>query len=225
MNPEIAAFYKENIEISNQRIQELARQSNIVSLFRLLVIVGGATLIFQVVQTQNVILTLVSFIVTALLFLILVYFQSKITASKQAIEHFLQINKNELAVSEDIKNNVYDSGKAYVDDQHIYTSDLDVFGEGSILQMVNRCATLHGNSLLSNWFSNPASKAEIEDRQQFVHELSSDFTWWQDLQAKLYAVKKSKLDVKRLVTNYLVNEIEFPKSKVLSLYTKITPFL
>src|SRR5690606_31791844 len=124
-----------------------------------------------------------------------------------------------------IKQNVYDSGQSHVDDQHIYTSDLDVFGEGSIFQMINRCATLHGNNLLSNWFSHPAGKSEIEDRQQFVHELSSDFPWWQDLQAKLYAVKDSKLDAKKLISHYLVNKIKFPKSKVLALYTKITPFL
>lgn len=225
MNSETTAFYKENIEISNQRIQELARKSNILALFRLLVIVGGAILIFQVVQTEDVLLTLSSFIVTVLLFLTLVLFQSKTTAKKKAVERFLNINKNELTVADDIKQNVYDSGQSHVDDQHIYTSDLDIFGEGSIFQMINRCATLHGNNLLSNWFSHPAGKSEIEDRQQFVHELSSDFPWWQDLQAKLYAVKDSKLDAKKLISHYLVNKIKFPKSKVLALYTKITPFL
>lgn len=225
MNPETTAFYKENIEISNQRIQELARKSNMLALFRLLVIVGGAILIFQVVQTEDVLLTLSSFIVTVLLFLILVLFQSKTTAKKKAVERFLHINKNELTVAEDIKQNVYDSGQSRVDDQHIYTSDLDIFGEGSIFQMINRCATLHGNNLLSNWFSHPAGKSEIEDRQQFVHELSSDFPWWQDLQAKLYAVKDSKLDAKKLISHYLVNKIKFPKSKVLALYTRVTPYL
>ena len=225
MNPETTAFYKENIKISDQRIQELSRKSNILSLFRLLVIVGGAILIFQVVQTEDVLLTLSSFIVTVLLFLTLVLFQSKTTAKKKAVERFLHINKNELTVAEDIKQNVYDSGQSRVDDQHIYTSDLDIFGEGSIFQMINRCATLHGNALLSNWLSHPANAVEIEERQEFVQELSSDFPWWQDVQAKLYAVKGSALDVKKLISHYLVNEIQFPKSKILALYTKVTPFL
>lgn len=225
MNPETTAFYQENIKISNQRIQELARKSNILSLFRLLVIVGGAILIFQVVQTEDVLLTLASFIVTVLLFLTLVLFQSKNTAKKRAVERFLHVNKNELSIAEDIKKNVYDSGQSHIDDQHIYTSDLDVFGEGSIFQMTNRCATLHGNNLLSNWFSHPASKAEIEDRQAFVHELASDFPWWQDVQAKLYAVRGSKIDAKKLISHYLVNKIRFPKSKILAIYTKIAPYL
>src|SRR5690554_4844087 len=225
MNPETTAFYEEKIKISNQRIQELARKSNMLSLFRLLIIVGGAILIFQVVQTEDVLLTLSSFIVTVLLFLTLVLFQSKTTAKKKAVERFLHINKNELTVAEDIKQNVYDSGQSRVDDQHIYTSDLDIFGEGSIFQMINRCATLHGNALLSNWLSHPANAVEIEERQEFVQELSSDFPWWQDVQAKLYAVKGSALDVKKLISHYLVNEIQFPKSKILALYTKVTPFL
>jgi DNA mismatch repair ATPase MutS len=224
MNPETTAFYEENIKISNQRIQELARKSNMLSLFRLLIIVGGAILIFQVVQTEDVLLTLVSFIITVLLFLTLVLFQSKNTAKKRAVERFLHINKNELTVAEDIKKNLYDSGQSYVDDQHIYTSDLDIFGEGSIFQMINRCATLHGNNLLSNWFSHPANKAEIEDRQQFVHELASNFSWWQDVQAKLYAVRGSKIDAKKLISHYLVSEIKFSKSKILAFYTKIAPY-
>jgi hypothetical protein len=225
MNPEITAFYKENSKLSHQRIQELARKSNILSLFRLLVIVGGAILLFQVVQTEDVLLTLGSFIGIVLLFLTLVLFQSKTTTKKKAVERFLHINKNELTVAEDIKQNVYDSGHLHINDQHIYTSDLDVFGEGSIFQMTNRCATLNGNKLLASWLSNPAAKIEIENRQQFIQELSSDFPWWQDLQSKLYTLNKSKLDERKLLTNYLAKPLHFPKSNLLRYYTKAAPFL
>src|SRR5690554_3999693 len=121
MNLETTAFYKANIKVSNQRIQELARKSNMLALFRLLVIIGGAIILFQVVQTEDILLTLGSFIGTVLLFLTLVLFQSKTTAKKTAIERFLNINKNELAVVADIKKNVYDSGHVNINDQHIYT--------------------------------------------------------------------------------------------------------
>ena len=225
MNSEIADFYKENINVSSQRIQELTRKSNRLAFFRLLVIVGGATLIFQVVQTEDVMLTLGSFIVTVLLFLTLVLFQSKTTAHKKAIERFLDINKNELTIAVDIKKNVYDSGQFYVDDHHIYTSDLDVFGEGSIYQMINRCATLNGNKRLVSWLSEPAAKIEIDKRQQFVKELSSDIHWWQDLQAKLFSINKSKLDERELLTNYLAKPLHFPKSTFLRYYTLMAPFL
>lgn len=225
MNQEIISFYKENCQVSSAQIAQLNRKSNTLSFFRLLVILGGGALIFQVVQTENVLLTLVSFIGTVLLFLVLVLFQSKVSAQKKLIEHFLRINENELAVAKNIRTNVYEAGQKYVDDQHIYTSDLDVFGEGSIFQLMNRCATLHGNNLLASWLSNPADKEEIELRQQFSEELVADFPWWQGLQAKLYAVKDSSLDAKKTISHYLVNEIDFPKSKVLAIYTKLVPYL
>ncbi len=225
MNPETTAFYKGNIKVSDQRIQELARKSNMLALFRLLVIVSGAILLFQVVQTEDVLLTLCSFIATVLLFLTLVLFQSKTTAKKIAIERFLGINKNELAVAEDIKQNVYDSGQANIDDQHIYTSDLDIFGKGSIYQMINRCSTLNGNKLLATWLSEPAAKIEIENRQLFVQELSLDFPWWQEFQAKLFSINKTKLDERELLTNYLAKPLHFPKSNFLRYYTKAAPFL
>lgn len=225
MNQETISFYTENCKVSTAEIAELNRKSNTFSFLRLLVILGGGALIFQVVQTENVLLTLVSFIGTVLLFLVLVFFQSKISAKKKLIEYFLRINENELAVAKDIKQNVYEAGQKYVDDQHIYTSDLDVFGEGSIFQLMNRCATLHGNNLLANWLSNPAAKEEIEGRQQFSEELVADFPWWQDLQAKLYAVKDFSLDAKQTISHYLVNDIDFPRSKVLAIYTKVVPYL
>src|SRR5690606_32255129 len=124
----------------------------------------------------------------------LVRFQSKISLKKKEEEHFLYINQNELKIAEGITHNCYDNGQAYSDDHHIYTSDLDIFGEGSIYQMVNRCATLHGNNVLAAWLSHPAEKKEIELRQEFVEELRADFSWWQDLQAKLYGAKDFSLD-------------------------------
>ena len=225
MNQETISFYRENCKVSTEQIAQLNRKSNILSFLRLLVILGGGTLIFQVVQTENVLLTLVSFIGTSLLFLLLVLFQSKVSLRKKRIAHFLSINENELETGMNINKNSYEAGQNYVDDQHIYTSDLDVFGEGSIFQMMNRCATLHGNQLLANWLSSPADKQEIERRQQFSEELVADFPWWQDLQAKLYAVKDSSLDAKKTIAHYLVTEMSFPKSKVLSIYTKLVPYL
>lgn len=225
MNSETTAFYKENCKQSTVRIQQLTRQSNVLALLRLLALLGGGILLFQVVQTENVLWTLGTFLGTVLLFLLLVRFQSKISFRKKEEEHFLHVNKNELNTAESIKHNTYENGYAYYDDQHIYTSDLDIFGEGSVYQLINRCATLHGNKVLADWLSHPAAKNEIESRQQFVEELTGDFIWWQDLQAKLYAVKVFSLDAKKVISRYLVNDIQFPKSRVLEGYTKLVPYL
>lgn len=225
MNEQTTSFYQKNTKESKEKIKELTRKANTLSLMRFLVIVGGGALLFQVVRSENVLYTLLSFILVVLLFLLLVMFQSKNNQKKRAEENFLHVNENELAVAVRINQNSYDSGSEYIDDHHIYTSDLDVFGDRSIYQMINRSATFHGKSLLASWLSHSAEKPEIESRQQFVKELADDFPWWQDLQAKLYAVKKSTLDAKKLISHYLVNEIQFSKSVLLKLYTKVIPYL
>lgn len=225
MSQEIIAIYKENCKISNEKITQLSRKSNWFSILRLLVLLGGGTLIFQVMQTENVMLTLLSFIITILGFLVLIWFQSKVNNEKKELEHFLKVNENELAVAEDIKRNVYSDGERHVDDHHLYTSDLDVFGSGSVFQLMNRCATLQGNELLSKWLCDSSTKDEIEKRQEFAQEIASDLTWWQDFQSKLYAIKDSTIDVNKAVSHYLVNTIDFPKTKVLAYYTFIVPFL
>lgn len=218
-------LYNRNIESCKQQLKALTRRSNIWSLLRLIVILGGATLIFQIVQTENIFLTLISFFLTFVLFLILVRCQSQNTIKKAEVNRFLIINSNELHVAESIEKNIYDSGNEYIDDQHIYSSDLDIFGSGSVYQMINRCSTLEGRRLLSSWLSKPANKFEIEERQQFIDEVFCDFPWWQNLQAKLFAVKEFTIDAKDLISKHLVNEIQFTKSKLLILYTRFVPYI
>ena len=50
--------------------------------------------------------------------------------------------------------------------------DLDLFGEGSLWQLVNLAYTSMGKAILRGWLLNPASPQEIKDRQQAVARLA-----------------------------------------------------
>jgi hypothetical protein len=64
-----------------------------------------------------------------------------------------------------------ETGEAFADQHHFYSKDLDLFGHGSLYQLLCSARTLMGRETLANWMKAPASTEEIRDRQSAVTEL------------------------------------------------------
>ncbi len=93
----------------------------------------------------------------------------------------------------------FDTGQKFLDQNHPYTSDLDIFGQHSIFQLINRTTTESGRILLSKWLSEPAPKQEIIDRQKAIKELTERFEWRQDFQASGMHFENKKSDFSKLL--------------------------
>ena len=63
-------------------------------------------------------------------------------------------------------------GEAWVDGEHPYTSDLDIFGPASVFEQLNATQTPGGAATLASWLQRPASPEEIAKRQCAVKELA-----------------------------------------------------
>jgi hypothetical protein len=55
---------------------------------------------------------------------------------------------------------------------HLYAEDLDVFGDGSLFELICGARTRAGEETLSRWLCTPAGKDEVDARQEAVRELS-----------------------------------------------------
>jgi hypothetical protein len=67
----------------------------------------------------------------------------------------------------------FDGGERFIDRRHPYSYDLDVFGENSIYQMMNRTVTHDASSILAGKLSTiPDSATEVVARQESLAELS-----------------------------------------------------
>lgn len=72
----------------------------------------------------------------------------------------------------------FDGGVEFSDPAHIYATDLDIFGDHSLFQALNRTTTSLAKSTLSAWLLNPLlKKKEILLRQEAIKELSSKPEW------------------------------------------------
>ncbi len=93
----------------------------------------------------------------------------------------------------------FDGGSEFIDPGHIFTTDLDVFGENSLFQAVNRSATHAGKAMLAHWLKIPLrNKPEILGRQEAVKELAQLPDWRIRLRAHGLVAAEEKTDIESL---------------------------
>lgn len=80
---------------------------------------------------------------------------------------------------------------------HLYAVDLDLFGDGSLFQLLTRARTRHGERRLAQWLLGPAHEEEIRARQEAVEELRSRLDLREDLALAGEDLRKS-VDADRL---------------------------
>jgi hypothetical protein len=73
------------------------------------------------------------------------------------------------------------SGERFLDEQHLYAADLDLFGNGSLFERLCDARTHVGRETLARWLAAPASVAEVLERQAAVADLRDRLTWREQL--------------------------------------------
>src|ERR1044071_3361457 len=78
-------------------------------------------------------------------------------------------------------------GTEFLDPHHLYAADLDLFGVGSLFELVNAAHAQIGRTTLAAWLLEPAPPQEIVARQVAIKELSPKV----DLRERLGLDRKS----------------------------------
>jgi hypothetical protein len=65
------------------------------------------------------------------------------------------------------------SGDRFADDHHPYANDLDLFGRGSLFELLSIARTRAGEDTLADWLKDAALRPEIVERQQAIAELTA----------------------------------------------------
>lgn len=94
-------------------------------------------------------------------------------------EKILELNKNELAFMGGDKR-VFPDGSNFEINNHIYATDLDIFGYGSMFQAIDRTGTYEGRGLLIDTLLDlPKNIDVIEKRKAALAELEPEIDWRQ----------------------------------------------
>lgn len=168
MNPE--NHYTERLSLTKGQLQQVKKQIFRISMLRLtLFIAGVAGIYFFFSQTP---LLIVCICLTFLPLFILVKIHNRFFIRKEWLETQARIIQEELqALSGDYSS--FEDGKEYVNPEHPYSFDLDIFGRRSLFQSINRTCTFFGKDRLAKWLQNHLhEKVSIEKRQEMVREIS-----------------------------------------------------
>lgn len=168
MNPE--NHYTERLSLTEGQLQQVKKQIFRISMLRLALFIAGiAGLYFFFNQTT---LLIVCICLTFLPLFILVKIHNRFFIRKEWLETQARIIQEELqALSGDYSS--FEDGKEYVNPEHPYSFDLDIFGRRSLFQSINCTCTFFGKDRLAKWLQNHLhEKTSIEKRQEMVREIS-----------------------------------------------------
>lgn len=168
MNPE--NHYTERLSLTEGQLQQVKKQIFRISMLRLALFIAGiAGLYFFFNQTT---LLIICICLTFLPLFILVKIHNRFFIRKEWLETPARIIQEELqALSGDYSS--FEDGKEYVNPEHPYSFDLDIFGRRSLFQSINRTCTFFGKVRLAEWLQNHLhEKTSIEKRQEMVREIS-----------------------------------------------------
>jgi MutS-like protein len=90
------------------------------------------------------------------------------------------------------------AGLRYLDRGHLYADDLDLFGRGSLFELLCQARTRLGEDVLAQWLCAPADAATIRRRQEAVEELRGNADLREKI-ALLRAEVHEDLDQNRLI--------------------------
>jgi len=74
-----------------------------------------------------------------------------------------------------------ESGADFLDSSHPYARDLDLFGKGSLYELLSTARTAAGKNVLAQWLLAPAPVEEIQLRQQAVLELAPGLNFREEI--------------------------------------------
>jgi hypothetical protein len=176
-------------EKRRKRYEELnrkqTRQANLMSNIRLLIFAVGLIMAGLLYYINLPILCVTAVIITVSVFIYVVIQHQKILGNKQYSLFLTKINEDALLRVSDGWKEFEDTGEEFVDKENAFSYDLDVFGKGSLFQMINMTHTHSGRKAFAQRLSAPAAGlAEILDRQNAIRELSRKLSWRQKYAAE-----------------------------------------
>lgn len=166
----VYTYYRENVTSYSRQAEQLKRQIHLLGTIRL-ILVALLILTIWLLRNESWQIILGSIVLFAIPFALLMVYHTRLHNRKLYTEALIALNESELK-GLDYDFSAFDGAPEKVEAAHAFSLDLDVFGDRSLFQSLNRTTTLMGKERLSEWLLSPLTdKKEILRRQEAVREL------------------------------------------------------
>ena len=104
-------------------------------------------------------------------FIALLVYHDRILRDRESARRAVRYYERAIARIEDRWAGTGESGERFHDPAHPYAEDLDLFGKGSLFELLSTARTRAGEDTLARWLLTPADSTTVRERQQAVAEL------------------------------------------------------
>jgi len=156
--------YTSCLKRCEQEVKDCEAKEGKFGFFRLVIFI--ALIIFLVMKIMW------GLAVCVLAFLAMIHFHEKLKRRREEAKRAVAFYRLGLDRINDAWSGKGDGEDPLPDKQHLYADDLDLFGTGSIFELINICRTHLGKESLAHIFKNTVNAKEIVERQEAVKELA-----------------------------------------------------
>ncbi|MDR9401124.1 MAG: DNA mismatch repair protein MutS [Psychroflexus sp.] len=179
--------YQQRIAHFQLKRKKAAKASNWLTLIRLIIFITTGVSIYLLWPEYKFIAGIA--LTGIILFFMAVAYHQRLNRKKQYLSKLININKEEKAYL-DGELSLFGNGQIYKDDEHDFSNDLDLFGQQSLFQRINRTALSEGEQELADTLKSNATNS-IVAKQQLIKELAGKIDFRQSFTAEASLVKSN----------------------------------
>lgn len=219
---DIENSYRFLINKENKTVQSLKKKIFIIAAARLAVVLLAA--ILCIFTWKNSYLTGGIIFIFFFLFILLLKLHQKLFYKKNYSETLLTLAENECkALNYDFSS--FKGAPEYISAEHSFSYDLDLFGDRSLFQAINRTCLSQGKQFLAHQFLSPYwEEKPILENQESIQELASKQDWVNHFRVLGTLNKKSNKEEDHFSMNFPSSFLLY-KNKFWEIITYLIPCL
>lgn len=194
-------YYKNNIEKINEQLKSLEKKLIAFSIIRFIIVIVGLIAMYYYYKQDSIEGLGVSFLCALFVFLIIVFFHSERINLKKRLLTMLEYYEKGIKRLDNTWKEFSDIGEEFIDKNHSFSSDLDIFGKKSLFQWINLTRTKFGRKKLAHkmMLNDLPTRYEIQDNQEAIKELSKKRDFCEKLYFEATIQNKKKENIEELL--------------------------
>ena len=179
MPPDPREAYQPLIEQRQAEVAALEHRHRNLGYLRLGTVGAAVAAVWIALATRTISIAWV--LAPAAVFAALLFVHDRLLRTTELRRRAVGYFERALARLEDRWPGTGETGERYLDSAHPYAQDLDLFGKGSLFELLSTARTRTGEDTLARWLLAPAEPAVARARQEAVDELRPRLDLREDL--------------------------------------------
>lgn len=195
------SYYKNNMEKINEQLESLEKKLIAFSIIRFIIVIIGLILMYYYYKQDSIEGLGFSFLCTLFVFLIIIFFHSERINLKKRLLTMLEYYEKGIKRLDNTWKEFSDIGEEFINKNHNFSSDLDIFGKKSLFQWINLTRTKFGRKKLAHkmMLNDLPTRYEIQDNQEAIKELSKKRDFCEKLYFEATIQNKKKENIEELL--------------------------